>query len=86
MHEYRKQFIEEMIMTTRGSGVSGAVRRLINKVGAWSEALSYSGFDYTLDRIAVVERELAEIKDRMRRFEASGTKAQEMPPTGSHAD
>jgi hypothetical protein len=33
----------------------------MNKVAKWSEALDYSGFDYTLDRIASVERELAEL-------------------------
>ena len=58
-------------MTTDMSGGPGAFRRLMNKVATWSEALSYSGTDYTLDRIACIERELAEIKDRMRQFEAS---------------
>lgn len=43
----------------------------MNKVATWSGARNYSGIDYTLDRIAFVERELAEIKDRMRHFEAS---------------
>jgi len=42
----------------------------MNKVATWSEALNYPGFDDTLNRIAFVERELAEIKDRMRQFEA----------------
>jgi hypothetical protein len=46
------------------SGVPGAFRRLRNKVARWSEALSYSGIDYTPDRMAFIERELAEIKDR----------------------
>ena len=73
-------------MTTDMSGGPGAFRRLINKVATWSEALNYSGFDYTLDRIAFVERELAEIRDRMRQLEASGPKPHDMPPTNSHAD
>jgi len=60
-----------MTMTTDMSDGPGAFRRLMNKVATWSEALNYSGIDYTLDRIAFVERELAEIKDRMRQFEAS---------------
>jgi hypothetical protein len=29
----------------------------MNKVATWSEAMDYSGFDYTFDRIAYVERE-----------------------------
>jgi hypothetical protein len=44
-----------MTMTTDVSGGPGAFRRLMNKVVRWSEAMDYSGFDYTLDRIASVE-------------------------------
>ena len=41
-------------MTTDMSAGPGAFRRLMNKVATWSEALNYSGFDYTLDWIAFV--------------------------------
>ena len=58
-------------MATDMSGGPGAFRRLINKVARWSQALDYSGVDYTFDRIAFIERELAALKDRMRQFEAS---------------
>ncbi len=67
-------------MTTDISGKPGAFRRLMNKVATWSEALNYSDFEYTLDRIALVERELAEIKDRMRKFEASRHEPPDVPP------
>ncbi len=67
-------------MATDMSGGPGAFRRLMNKVATWSETLSYSGFDYTLDRIALVERELAEIKDRMRQCEALRHEPPDMPP------
>ena len=67
-------------MTTDMSGGRGAFRRLMNKVATWSEALNYSGIDYTFDRIAFVERELAEIKDRMRQFEASRHAPPDVPP------
>jgi hypothetical protein len=43
----------------------------MKKVAIWEEALNYWGIDYTFDRIANVDRELAELKDRMLRFEAS---------------
>ena len=58
-------------MTTEVSGRPGAFRRLMNKVARWSEAMDYSGFDYTVDRIAYIERKLAELQDRMRQLEAS---------------
>jgi hypothetical protein len=43
-------------MTTDMRRGPGAFRRLMNKVTTWSEALNYSGIDYTLDRIAFIER------------------------------
>ena len=58
-------------MATDMSGGPGAFRRLMNKVARWSQALDYSGIDYTFDRLAFIERELAALKDRMRQFEAS---------------
>jgi hypothetical protein len=68
-----------MTMTTDMGRGPGALRRLMNKVATWSEALNYSGIDYTPDRIAFVERELAEIKDRMRQFEASRHEPPDVP-------
>jgi hypothetical protein len=35
-------------------------------VGAWLQALDYTGFDYTLDRIEGLERELARLKEELR--------------------
>ena len=52
---------------------------MMNKVARWSEAMDYSGTDYTLDRMASFERELAELKDRMRRLEASRHEPPEVP-------
>jgi hypothetical protein len=52
----------------------------MNKVATWSEAMDYSGFDYTLDRLAVVERELAEIKNRLSQLEASRHEPPDVPP------
>jgi hypothetical protein len=69
-----------MTMTTDVSGGPGVFRRLMKKVAIWEEALNYLGFDYTLDRIASVERELAVLKDRMRQFEASRHEPPDVPP------
>jgi hypothetical protein len=60
-----------MTMTTDASTGLGLFRRLMRKAAIWEEALNNSGFDYTLERISSVEREIAELKDRMRQFEAS---------------
>ena len=57
----------------------------MNKVATWSEALNYLGIDYTLDRIAFVERESAEIKDRMRQFEASRQSGLDLASISGHS-
>ncbi len=58
-------------------------RRLMKNVAMWEEALSYSGFDYTFDRIASVERELAALKDRLRQLEASRHEPPDVPATAA---
>jgi hypothetical protein len=69
-----------MTMTTEVTGGTGAFRRLMSKLAKWSEAMDYSGFDYTVDRIAFIERELAALKDRMGQFEASRHEPPDVPP------
>jgi len=58
----------------------------MNKVATWSEALNYLGIDYTLDRIAFVERKSAELKERMRQLEASWHEPPDVPLMRRHAD
>ena len=67
-------------MATDMTGGPGAFRRLMNKVARWSQALDYSGIDYTFDRLALIERELAALKDRMGQFEASRCEPSGVPP------
>ncbi len=58
-------------MATHRNVRPGVVRRLMDQVALWSQAMDYSAADYTMDRITFVERELAELRDRMRQLEAS---------------
>jgi len=44
----------------------GKFRRALAAVGAWLQALDYTGFDYTLDRTECLERELAQLKEELR--------------------
>jgi hypothetical protein len=54
----------------------GNFRRALNAVGAWLQALDYTGFDYTLDRTERLERELAQLKEELRQSrEASSSDA-----------
>ncbi len=73
-------------MTTDVSRGPGVFRRLMNRVAGWSEALDYSGFEYTFDRISLIERELAALKNRMRQFEESRHETSDVPPTRQPAE
>ena len=54
----------------------GKVRWALAVVGAWLQALDYTGLDYTLDRIEGLEQELARLKEELRQSrEASSNDA-----------
>ena len=44
----------------------GKFRRALAAVGAWVQALDYTGFDYALDRTEHLEREMAQLKEELR--------------------
>jgi hypothetical protein len=55
----------------------GKFRRALAAVGAWLQALDYTDFDYTLDRIEGLEQELARLKEELRQSrEASSSDGQ----------
>ena len=54
----------------------GKFRRALAAVGSWLQALDYTGFDCTLDRIEGLEQELARLKEELRQSrEASSSDA-----------
>jgi len=54
----------------------GKFRRALGAIGAWLQALDYTGFDYALDRTERLERELAQLKEELRQSrEASSSDA-----------
>ena len=44
----------------------GKFRRALAAVFAWMEAMDYTSFDYTLDRIERLEREVGQLKEELR--------------------
>lgn len=42
-------------------------RRFLDRVIAWENAMDYSSGDYALDRIAGLEKQIAELRDEMHR-------------------
>ena len=43
----------------------GKLRRALAAVFAWIEAMDYTSFDYTLDRIERLEREVGQLKEKL---------------------
>lgn len=51
----------------------GKLRRALAAVYAWLQAMDYSSFDYTLDRIKGLEREVEELKNELRQRRDTGS-------------
>jgi hypothetical protein len=50
----------------------GKLRRALAVVFAWIDAMDYSSFDYALDRIELLERELGQLKEELRQSRHTG--------------
>ena len=50
----------------------GKLRRALAAGFAWLQAMDYSGFDYTLDRIEGLEREMGRLKEELRQSRDTG--------------
>jgi hypothetical protein len=65
----------------------GKLRRALAAVFAWIEAMDYTSFDYTLDRIERLEREVGQLKEELRESRDTGpVDAQTVAPLGSNID
>jgi RNA processing factor Prp31 len=60
----------------------GKLRRALAAVLAWAEAMDYSSFDYTRDRIDHLEREVEQLKEELRQRDEQVTAVR----SGSFAD
>jgi len=50
----------------------GKFRRALAAVFAWLQAMDYTSFDYTLDRIERLEREVGQLKEELRQSRDTG--------------
>lgn len=57
----------------------GKLRRAFATFLAWFERLDYTGFDYTLDRIERLEREVGRLREELRQSRDTG-------PVDAHND
>ena len=61
----------------------GKFRRALAAVGAFMQSLESTGFDYTLDRIERLEREVGQLKEELRQSRDTGPV---VAPLGSNID
>jgi len=50
----------------------GKLRRALAAVFAWLQSMEYTSFDYTLDRIERLEREVGQLKEELRQSRDTG--------------
>lgn len=50
----------------------GKFRRALAAVGAFLQSMDYTSFDYTLDRIGLLEREVGQLKEELRQSRDPG--------------
>ena len=62
----------------------GKLRRALAAVGAWLQALDYTGFDYTLDRTERLEQELARLKQELARLKEELRQSREAGSSDAH--
>ena len=53
-------------MTTSSSAKLSLFRRVMGGLRAWEQAMDYTAYDYTLDRVKVVENDLAKLREEVR--------------------
>jgi hypothetical protein len=51
----------------------GKLRRALAAVFAWLQAMGYTSFDYTLDRIEHLKREVGQLKEELRQSRDTGS-------------
>ena len=54
------------------NGNRGLLRRVWNTLIAWERAMDNSPYDYAIDRIGRLEREVAQLKDDLKRTRTPG--------------
>ena len=65
----------------------GKLRRALAAVFAWMQAMEYTSFDYTLDRIERLEREVGQLKKELRQGRDTGpVDTHTVAPLGSNID
>src|SRR5260370_34872009 len=76
----------EIDMTNESKKQRGAFGRVLDAIVAWENALEYRPYDYVLDRVCSLEREVVELRDELRASPAGNEPGGRMKPATSTTD
>jgi hypothetical protein len=73
----------EIDMTNESKKQKGAFGRVIDAIVAWEKAMEYRPYDYVLDRVCNLEREVLELRDELRASPAGNSAGGRAEPASS---
>src|SRR5882757_4236235 len=73
----------EVSMTNDSKKQKGAFGRVIDAIAAWEKAMEYTPYDYVLDRVCNLEREVLQLRDELRALPAGNSAGGRAKPASS---
>ena len=70
-------------MTTDSKTRRGTLGRVIDAIVAWENAMDYTPYDYVLDRVCNLEREVLLLRDELRALPALNNAGDRAKPASS---
>ena len=70
-------------MTNDSKKRKGTFGRVIDAILAWENAMDYTPYDYVLDRVCNLEREVLQLRDELRALPAGNSAGGRANPTSS---
>jgi len=73
----------EVDMTNESKKQKGTFGRVIDAIVAWGKAMEYTPWDYVLDRVCNLEREVLQLRDELRALPAGNSSGGRAKPASS---
>ena len=70
-------------MTNDSKERKGTFGRVIDVIVAWKDVMDYTPYDYVLDRVSNLEREVLRVRDELRALSALNSAGDRTKPTSS---
>ena len=70
-------------MTNDNKKRKGTFGRVIDAIAAWAKAMEYTPYDYVLDRVCNLERQVSQLRDELRALPPGNSAGGRAEPTSS---